>query len=63
MNNFESHIKGDKPVVVDFFATWCGPCRLMEAVLHEVKKTGDRVTILNWILPETGKAKNERIMN
>ena len=47
MNNFESHIKGDKPVVVDFFAEWCGPCKLMAPVLHEVKeKTGDRATVL-----------------
>jgi thioredoxin 1 len=47
MNNFESHIKGDKPVVVDFFAEWCGPCKLMGPVLHEVKENiGDRATIL-----------------
>jgi thioredoxin 1 len=47
MNNFEGHINGDKPVLVDFFADWCEPCKLMTPVLQEVKQQlGERVTIL-----------------
>jgi thioredoxin 1 len=47
MNNFEGHIKGDKPVIIDFYTDWCQPCKMMEPVLRKVKeKMGDRATIL-----------------
>jgi thioredoxin 1 len=47
MNNFEGHINGDKPVLVDFFADWCVPCKLMTPILQQLKQhLGDRITIL-----------------
>ena len=36
METFDDIIKGDKPVLVDFFATWCGPCRMVSPIVDEI---------------------------
>ena len=47
MNNFETHINGNTPVVVDFFTEWCSPCKMMPPILKEVKAAvGGQATIL-----------------
>jgi thioredoxin 1 len=43
--NFEQVINGDKPVLVDFWAEWCGPCKMIAPILDEVAEELDSVTI------------------
>ena len=45
--NFESEVlKADKPVILDFYADWCGPCKMMSPIIDEIaEELGDRVKV------------------
>ncbi len=45
--NFDSIIQDSKPVVIDFHALWCGPCKVQSPVLKEIaNELGDRIRVI-----------------
>lgn len=45
-NNFENEVvKSDKPILIDFWAEWCGPCRMVSPVIDEIAEENDDIKV------------------
>ena len=63
--NFEELLQDGKLVIVDFWATWCGPCRMLSPLLDEVEEEmADKVTVVKVNVDDADEiAMRYRIMN
>lgn len=58
LSNFKDVTGGETPVLVDFFATWCGPCKMMAPVLEDIKKRfGEKLRIIKLDIDNSKNAK------
>ncbi len=57
---FNDIIQSEKPVLVDFFASWCGPCKMMEPILKDVKSdVGDAIKMIKLDVDKNRQTANQ----
>lgn len=60
METFNDVISADRLVLVDFFATWCQPCKMMHPVLEQVKEAlGDKVRVIKVDVDKHGQTASQ----
>ena len=51
-------LSSEKPVLIDFYATWCGPCKMMAPIIEEIANTRDDVVVCKVDVDEEGAIAN-----
>ena len=54
-NNFEEVLRSGKPVLLDFYATWCGPCRMVSPIIDEIAEERDDILVGKVNVDEEGE--------
>ena len=44
-NNFEEIKQSDKPILIDFYASWCGPCKMLSPIIDEIANERDDIVV------------------